>query len=1014
MKSTIKNRYVIILFIVITVLFCILCCGCNGCKSCSSDKDNGSENDGEKQKITVTLDKSQTSIILGDEAYLKATVTGANDVTVVWSSNDSAIAAVDENGKITANSIGNAIIKATCAEQTAECAVTVSTDGMVPTLEFESIPDENVITVSLSDKINLTPVVKFNGKTFTDGKFEVKVKNNSVGEYENGVFSPLSVGETEVEIVGKWRGLEGPCLNKTFIVKTINNLSVVVNGGLTSELFLYTVANHGGKDYDTASPFEVIAQENGKDIEYTVAVSSGGDIVSYDENAHSVTALKYGSATITVTFKDGSGEYGTLDIPVTVKRPVAEYSETIEFFSALDGELPIGQIFGEETDITDAYCDGSALIVDSGKIFGIETERASVTLKRIEVYNERVGYVLNVEAYTKVLKDESDLSVFNVDRNGYFVMSDDIVCSGTSIISNGGIFKGVFDGNGHMIKNAKFSVNTGINPISGGIFGVIGDNAVIRNLGVVGADISPWNSAILAGSSRSQYNAGALIENIYIEVAKSGARPAPLMWSRGPWDQINNVLINAAAMPTSGYNNAYGLMFATNSYNVGSDSNTWNKDNANLTNVYVVAKDGIPLMDNLSYNSAASNENKRAKIYASNDGVQADSAQYVYVYGGVKRYNDTFSLSNAVNKIGDDENYWSVTVAGVEWKGKLPTFETIEYDKVVEFSALDGDLPIADIFGSADAIITEAYQGGTSLHIVNNKVFGVATKNDGVTETEIIVCSALGKYSVRLNAYTKIIDEESDFSVFDVSGGTVKGYYVLGCDVVCSGEKVWANASADRDTKMFDGVLDGRGYKVIGIKAGKSGIFGMLGKNAVIKNIAFVQSLLNDSEWEVTPFIANASMAANAESKIENVYLDFADFRSSKGGNRGAGLFEHYNANISIKDVVVNIRTKNFRADPQYGYGALFINNTTVNKTATNLVNVYVISELMPMAMLTSGNADWAAYAGNDKETVGKIDKTTYYYFEGVSRFDDLASLAAKTQKVGNWKITSASVEWEN
>lgn len=1011
MKSTFKNRYLATLFIVIIALFCILCCGCNGCKSCS--KDNGSESGGEEEKITITLDKSQTSIILGDEAYLKATVTGANDAIVVWSTTDSAIAEVDGNGKITANSVGNAIIKATFAEQAAECAVTVSTDGMIPTLEFENIPDEDVITVSLSDKLNLTPVVKFNGKTFTDGEFEVKVGNNAVGAYNSGVFSPLAVGETEVEIIGKWRGIEGPCLNKTVTVRTINNLSVVVNGGLTSELFLYTAANHGGKDYDTTSPFEVIAQENGKDIEYTVAVSSGSDVVSYDENAHSVTALKYGNATITVTFKDGSGEYGTLDIPVTVKRPVADYSETIEFFSALDGELPITQIFGEETDITDAYCDGAALSVDNGKIFGIETERTNVTLKRIAVYTETVGYNLTVEAYTKVLKDESDLSVFGVDRNGYFVMSNDIECSGATTLSNAGIFKGVFDGNGHMIKNAKFSVNTGTNPISGGIFGVIGDNAVIRNLGVVGADISPWNSAVLAGSSRSQYNAGALIENIYIEIAKSGARPAPLMWSRGPWDKINNVLINAAAMPTTGYNNAYGLMFATNSYNAGSELNVRNKDNENVTNVYVVAKSGIPLMDNLSYNSAEANVNKRAKFFCGNDGVEADSAQYVYVYDGVKRYNDTFSLSNAVNKIGDDENYWSVTAAGVEWKGQLPTFETIVYDKVVEFSALDGDLPIADILGSADAVITEAYQGGTTLHIVNNKVFGVATKTDGVTETEIIVCSALGKYLVKLNAYTKIIDEESDFSVFDVSGGTVKGYYVLGRDVVCSGETVWANASADRDTKMFDGVLDGRGHKVIGIKAGKSGIFGMLGKNAVIKNIAFVQSLLNDSEWEVTPFIANASMAANTESKIENVYLDFADFRSSKGGNRGAGLFEHYNANISIKDVVVNIRTKGFRVDPQYGYGALFINNTTANKSATNLVNVYVVSELMPMAMLTSGNASWAAYAGNDKETAGKLDKTTYYYFEGVSRFDDLASLATKTQKVGNWKITPDSVEWE-
>ena len=462
-------------------------------------------------------------------------------------------------------------------------------------------------------------------------------------------------------------------------------------------------------------------------------------------------------------------------------------------------------------------------------------------------------------------------------------------------------------------------------------------------------------------------------------------------------------------MPISGYNNAYCVMFATNSYNINVDTNVWQKDNANITNVYVIAKDGIPLLDNRVYNSA--HENKQVIAFASNDGVVEDASKKTYVYAGVKRYSDMFELSNVVNKIGDDENYWAITTTTVEWKGKLPEFETIEYDKIVEFSALDGDLPVADIFGSESAVITEAYQGGTSLHIVNNRVLGVVTKNDDVTETTIVICGATGRYLIKLNAYTKIIDEESDFSVFDVSGGKVTGYYVLGCDVVCSGETIWKNDSADRASKFFDGVFDGRGFKVIGIKAGKQGIFGMFGPNAVIKNIAFVQSILNDSEWEVTPFFANASTASASTSKIENVYLDFADFRSSKGGNRGAGLFEHYNANILIKDVVINIKTQNLRSDPQYGYGALFINDT-IHGAASNLVNIKVVSELMPIAMLTSGGASWAAYAGNDKENSNKLEKT-YYYYEGVSRYDNFTALAADTDKVGNWKITSDGAVWE-
>ena len=540
MKNTFKNKYIGIIFAIIVGLFCISCSGCNGC-----NKNNENQSDSSIQtEAKLSLDKTQAIIVLGDELYLKADYGGAEDSLLTWTSNNESVASV-ENGKIISNSVGGAVITANYADKSAQCAVTITTNDMLPTLLLENIPNDDVVTVSLSDKLNFSPCVEFNGKTFRDGVFDVKISDSAVGSYEEGVFTPIAIGEVALEISGKWRGIEGPCLNKTISVKVINNLSVVVNGGLTSSVLLYTAQTHGGKSYDVSYPFVVSAQENGKDIEYSVAVSSGYDIVAYNEQNKTVNALKYGSAVITVSFKDGSGEMGVLNVPVTVNRPVAEYSEIIEYFSAMDGDLPIGDIFGKTVNISDAYCDGNALTIQNGKILGVKTEKSRFSQKIITVYNETVGYVVKVNAYTKVIKVEDDLSVFNSDFDGYVVLANDIECSGVNTLCNGGVFKGIFDGNGHLIKNIKVSVNTGANPISGGIFGVIGDNAIIKNFGVENADVSAWNSSIIAGSSRSQYTSGALIENIYISIAKSGSRPAPLIWSRGPWDRINNVLINA-------------------------------------------------------------------------------------------------------------------------------------------------------------------------------------------------------------------------------------------------------------------------------------------------------------------------------------------------------------------------------------------------------------------------------------------------------------------------------------
>ena len=78
----------------------------------------------------VSLNKTSTSLTVGASETLTATVAPANatNQAVTWSSNNTAVASVDQNGKVTAVAAGTATITVTTQDgnKTATCTVTVS------------------------------------------------------------------------------------------------------------------------------------------------------------------------------------------------------------------------------------------------------------------------------------------------------------------------------------------------------------------------------------------------------------------------------------------------------------------------------------------------------------------------------------------------------------------------------------------------------------------------------------------------------------------------------------------------------------------------------------------------------------------------------------------------------------------------------------------------------------------------------------------------------------------------
>ncbi|MBR4788921.1 MAG: Ig-like domain-containing protein [Bacteroidales bacterium] len=77
---------------------------------------------------SVTLDKSEISMILFEKDKLTATVTpsGALDGEITWSSSNNEVVTVDENGNIAAQQPGNAVIIAKAGNYSAQCNVTIN------------------------------------------------------------------------------------------------------------------------------------------------------------------------------------------------------------------------------------------------------------------------------------------------------------------------------------------------------------------------------------------------------------------------------------------------------------------------------------------------------------------------------------------------------------------------------------------------------------------------------------------------------------------------------------------------------------------------------------------------------------------------------------------------------------------------------------------------------------------------------------------------------------------------
>jgi len=548
----------VIFLAVITLLSCALLVS-----ACGKDDTTREEINTNEKQLSVAV--KEYDLIVGDEATISADYQTKEGKVLAFSSANDKVAEVDENGRITANGIGETTVKVTYGEEEVTVSVKVGLGELAPTLIIKHISQEK-FTMTVGEEIEISPMVSFNGKEFSPDEISLTQTNESVADISGGVIKSKGKGDTEVTLSCKWQGREFSTLKRTFQITAINRIELLINDGSDfSDRVLYTLENFDGNKFATSEPFAVKAFMNGEKVSPTISVVSGKNLLDYsaaEEKLSVSSAREAGTAVVRVELS-GFNETYTKDITVIIKPCFGTYRGEAVLFSLADGDLPTELIFGSETEIVSAeYADGNEIEVVGGKITGLSVENEELGKELvIRAYAKSCGYEITIKPYTKVIKTAQDFAYFSVESvetagtagkgysvtlssvfDGYYIVANDIDATGfthqlvkdaeQNQILNGkngaklsgdedgsrygqlhmvknlsGGLTGVFDGNGHTISN--------LTVLDQGLFGIVcgGEikNVAFKNVTLKGS-VYQRNTALFA-----QHVKNSTISDVYVK-----------------------------------------------------------------------------------------------------------------------------------------------------------------------------------------------------------------------------------------------------------------------------------------------------------------------------------------------------------------------------------------------------------------------------------------------------------------------------------------------------------------
>ncbi|MDE6049771.1 MAG: Ig-like domain-containing protein, partial [Paramuribaculum sp.] len=238
---------------------------------------------------SIMLNLEEAEMTEGDYVQLYATVSPKNttDKTVIWTSADETVAAVDETGLVTAISPGKTIITATTSNDiTVSCLVTVFKRIILAESISINLPETELTE---GESVHLTAIVSpddTDDKTVTWTSYNPAVATVN----ESGLITAIAPGKATI-IATTVNGLTASCI-VTVLKRIIHAESISINlpeAELSEGESVHLTA--------TVSPDDT--------VERTVTWTSGDGIIATVDETGTVTAISTGETDITATTANG-------------------------------------------------------------------------------------------------------------------------------------------------------------------------------------------------------------------------------------------------------------------------------------------------------------------------------------------------------------------------------------------------------------------------------------------------------------------------------------------------------------------------------------------------------------------------------------------------------------------------------------------------------------------------------------------------------------------------------------
>ena len=249
---------------------------------------------------SVSLNKSEMTLTEGESETLAATVTpeNAENKSIIWSSNNEAVATVDANGTVIAKRAGTAVITATSTNgKSAGCTVTVE-KKQIPVTEVRL--SESTVGIVEGSTYKLTATVL--PENTTDSKsVSWSSSNSEVAAVDaNGTVTAKSAG-TAVITATSTNGKSAGC------TVTVEKKQIPVTEVRLSES---TVGIVEGSTYKLTA---TVLPENTTDSKNVSWSSNNEAVATVDANGN-VTAKRAGTAVITATSENGKTASCTITV----------------------------------------------------------------------------------------------------------------------------------------------------------------------------------------------------------------------------------------------------------------------------------------------------------------------------------------------------------------------------------------------------------------------------------------------------------------------------------------------------------------------------------------------------------------------------------------------------------------------------------------------------------------------------------------------------------------------------